>query len=301
MFIVAGAPVRREKSCAIIASPGEIYRLQVKRMWVDVTGGRLYLEQAGAGTPLLLMHGWTLDRRMFAPQMSRLSEYFHAIVYDRRGFGRSGLAPDHGLELDDLDRIADALSLDSLHLLGMSQGARLALRYAVTRPQRLRSLILQGAVVDGLVVDGPEHENIPFFDYTELARAGKMEVMRRRWSQHPLLALRPGLEDARRLLDDILNDYNGADLLDFSPQTFTTSLDVLGKLPRLRVPVLILTGAMETVRLRAHAKKLLELIPDSREVVFEHSGHLSNLSEPELFNEQVLRFCRSVDEALSSM
>ena len=267
-------------------------------MWVDVSGGRLYLEQAGEGTPLLLMHGWTLDHRMFAPQMSPLSERLHVITYDRRGFGRSDVTPDLDLELDDLDRIADALSLDTLHLLGMSQGARLALRYAVTRPQRLRSLLLQGAVVDGLVVDGPEHETIPFFDYAELVRTGQIEVMRRRWSQHPLLALRPGLARARHLLDDILNDYNGADLLDFSPEMFTTTLDVLGKLPLLRVPTLLLTGAMETVRLRAHAGKLLELIPHSREVVFAHSGHLSNMSEPTLFNEQVLRFCAGVDEVL---
>ena len=266
-------------------------------MWIDVSGGRLYLEQAGAGAPLLLLHGWTLNHRMFEPQVARLSERFHVIVYDRRGFGRSDLAPDLELELDDLDRIAASLSLDTLHLLGMSQGARLALRYAVTRPQRLRSLLLQGAVVDGVVADGPEYENIPFFEYAELVRGGQLEIMRQRWSQHPLLALRSGLDDARRLLDEILNDYDGADLLDFSPEMFTTSLDVPGKLSRLRVPTLILTGAMETVRLRAHAAKLLELIPDSREVVFAHSGHLSNLSEPALFNEQVLRFCTGVDAA----
>lgn len=264
-------------------------------MWIDVTGGRLYLEQAGEGTPLLLMHGWTLDHRMFAPQVSQLSGRFHVISYDRRGFGRSDMAPGLGPELDDLDRIADALSLDTLHLLGMSQGARLALRYAVTRPQRLRSLILQGAVVDGLVADGPAHENVPFLEYAELVRTGQMEVMRQRWSQHPLLALRPGLDNARRLLNDILNDYIGADLLDFSPEMFATSLDVPGMLARFPAPALILTGAMETVRLRAHAKKLLELIPDSREIVFAHSGHLSNMSEPELYNEQVMRFCMDVD------
>ena len=264
-------------------------------MWVEVSGGRLYLQQQGVGAPLVLMHGWTLDHRMFEPQVSHLSEHFHVITYDRRGFGRSTMPPDLGPELDDLDCIADALSLDTLHLLGMSQGGRLALRYAVSRPQRLRSLILQGAVVDGLAADGPERENVPFFEYAELARSGQLEVMRQRWSQHPLLALRPELDEAKRLLDDILNDYSGADLLNFSPEMFATSLDVQGELARLQVPTLILTGALETVRLRAHAKKLLELIPDSREVVFAHSGHLSNMSEPALYNEQVIGFCNKVD------
>ena len=264
-------------------------------MWVKVNGGKLYLRQAGEGTPLLLMHGWTLDRRMFEPQIPRLSEYFHVISYDRRGFGQSLAAPDLNLELEDLDRIADTLSLDTIHLLGMSQGARLALRYAATRLQRLRSLILQGAVVDGLVVDEPENERIPFAEYAELIRAGKTDIMRRRWLRHPLMNLDPRHETVRRLLDEILDSYKGADMMNFSADSFAFSQDVLGKLAEFAAPTLILTGANETGRLRAHAQKLLEIIPNSREIIFEHSGHLTNLTEPELYNDHVIRFCNGVD------
>ena len=267
-----------------------------KTMWIKVNGGKLYLRQAGEGSPLLLMHGWALDLRMFEPQIPRLSECFHVISYDRRGFGQSSAAPDLHLELDDVDRIADALSLDTIHLLGMSQGARLALRYAVTRPQRLRSLILQGAVVDGLVVDEPENERIPFAEYAELIRTGKTDIMRQRWLRHPLMNLDPRHETVRRLLDEILDSYKGADMMNFSADRFAFSLDVLGKLAEFAAPTLLLTGANEISRLRAHAQKLLEIIPDSREIVFEHSGHLSNLTEPDLYNEQVIRFCAGVDE-----
>ena len=69
------------------------------------------------------------------------------ITYDRRGFGRSEAQPDLRLELDDIDHILDALGFESTHLLGMSQGGRIAIRYAVTRSERLRSMILQGAVI----------------------------------------------------------------------------------------------------------------------------------------------------------
>ena len=270
-------------------------------VWVDVSGGRLYLKQAGEGSPLILMHGWTLDHRMFAPQFSRLSKRFRVVSFDRRGFGRSEASPDLGLELDDLDRIADALSLDTLHLLGMSQGGRLALRYAVTRPQRLRSLVLQGAVVDGLDIDGPEHESIPFQEYADLARTGKIDEMRQRWLRHPVLALGPGHENEQRLINEILDDYTGADLPGFAAGSLASLPDVLGKLAAFHAPTLILTGATETIRLKGHAKKLLEVIPNCREVILGHSGHLSNLTEPELYNEQVIRFCAGVDEARDSM
>ena len=269
-------------------------------MWVDVNGGRLVLQHEGEGAPLLLMHGWTLDRRMFEPQFSRLSERFHVISYDRRGFGRSQAPPDLQQELDDVDRIADALSLGTIHLLGMSQGARLALRYAVTRPQRLRSLLLQGAVVDGLSVDANDNEQVPLAEYAELVRNGRLDELRRRWLRHPLMSLQPGHESVRRQVNDILDGYTGADLLDFSPDSYAFSLDVPGKLALLRAPTLILTGATETRRLRAHARKLLEIIPDCREVVFKHSGHLSNLTEPDLYNEEVIRFCATVDGVVPS-
>lgn len=260
----------------------------------------MFLQYKGEGAPLLLMHGWTLDRRMFEPQISRLSKFFHVISYDRRGFGRSQASPDLHLELDDVDRIADALSLETVHLLGMSQGARLALRYAVTRPQRLRSLLLQGAVVDGLSVVEYEHEQVPFAEYADLVRNGRLAEMRRRWLAHPLMSMRPGHETGRRLVNEILDGYSGADLLDFSPDSFVFSQDVLGKLALFHAPTLILTGATETRRLRAHARKLLEIIPDCREVVFEHSGHLSNLTEPDLYNEEVIRFCNAVDSMVPS-
>ena len=260
----------------------------------------MFLQHEGEGAPLLLMHGWTLDRRMFEPQVSRLSKFFRVITYDRRGFGRSQAPPGLRLELDDLDRIADALSLGPMHLLGMSQGARLALRYAVTRPQRLRSLLLQGAVADGLSVVEYENEQVPLAEYAELVRNGRLDELRRRWLEHPLMSLRPGNEAARRLVNEILGDYTGADLLDFSPDSYAFSQDVPGQLALLQTPTLLLTGAGETRRLRAYAQKLLEIIPDCREVVFDHSGHLSNLTEPDLYNGEVIRFCGAVDAMVAS-
>ncbi len=255
------------------------------------------MEQEGKGSPLLLMHGWTLDHTMFRPQIPRLGDCFRVIAYDRRGFGQSQAAPDLGLELDDIEKIAGALSLDTLHLLGMSQGARIALRYAVTKPQRIRSLVLHGAAVDGLTVNEPESERIPFAEYAELARAGKMDVVRERWLEHPIMKLDPRHEGAKHLLDEILNRYTGADLLGYSPESFAFPQDVIGRLSKFHAPTLVLTGAHEVMSRRTYARKLLEIIPDSREFIFEHSGHLSNLTEQDLYNEQVIRFCTGVDEA----
>jgi len=264
-------------------------------MWVEVEGGRLYVESAGGGSPLLMVHGWPLDHRIFEPQVRDLAKIHQLITFDRRGFGVSQAAPDLGLEVDDIRRIIDALSLESVHLLGMSQGARIALRVAVSLPHVVRSLLLQGPAIDGFVVNEADGERIPLDEYARLARAGRMDEVRRRWLSHPMMAL-PGASDrTHRLLDEIMKAYKGTDLIGNPAGKTPFEVDVLAVVRDLRAPCLLLTGAHETAARRAHARKLLELIPDCREVVMAKSGHLSNFSEPKTYNRQVAGFCALVD------
>jgi pimeloyl-ACP methyl ester carboxylesterase len=269
-------------------------------MWVDVDGGRLRLHASGSGSSgestILLLHGWPLDHRIFAPQVRYLGQFFRVIAFDRRGFGCSEAPPDLHRELDDIDRILQATGLETVHLLGMSQGARIALRFAVTRPGRIRSLILQAPVVDGIVLEPTEAERIPMEEFAALARAGRLDEVRRRWLAHPMMALGPGHAPLERRLEEIVADYQGEDLLEYSPGRHSFPHDVLARLSRLDKPCLILTGAHETATRREHARKLLESMPCAREIVFGHSGHLSNLVEAEAYNRQVAAFCAGVDE-----
>ena len=268
-------------------------------MWIDVDGGRLQLQTSGRGSrqgsAILLLHGWPLDHRVFEPQIRYLGRDFRVIAFDRRGFGQSEAPPSLHRELDDIDRILETLGLKTVHLLGMSQGARIALRFAVTRPERIRSLILQAPVIDGIALDESESERIPMEEFAMLARAGRLEEVRRRWLDHPMMALGAGRARLRRRVEEIVADYQGKDLLEYSPASHTFSHDVLARLSRLGRACLILTGAHETATRREHARRLLESVPRSREIVFRHSGHLSNLIEAKVYNREVADFCASID------
>ena len=270
-------------------------------MWVDVEGGRLHLETASHGSrpraTILLLHGWPLDHRIFEPQVRYLERFFHVVAFDRRGFGRSEAPPDLSLELDDIDRILEALGLATVHLLGMSQGARIALRFAVTRAGRIRSMILQAPAIDGLALDEAAAERIPMEEFAMLARAGRLDEMRSRWLEHPMMALGARHARLRHRVEEIVASYQGKDLLDYSPARQNFRHDVLDSLSRLDRPCLVLSGAHETATRRAHARRLLDTMPRSREIVFRHSGHLSNLTEPKAYNRQVAAFCASVDRS----
>jgi pimeloyl-ACP methyl ester carboxylesterase len=263
---------------------------------IDVGDGALIVLEAGSGPPLVLLHGWPLDHRMFGPQIEALSGEFRCIALDRRGFGRSAAPADMRREPDDIDRVFDELALESAHLLGVSQGGRIALRYAATRPERLRSLLLQGAVVDGLDIDESDAERVPVADFAALAADGRLDEVKSRWLAHPLMQLPAGHAEEEALLRQIVTDYGGSDLLSFERSHYAFDADILGALADSNLPVLLLTGAAETDARKAHAEAIRQAVRNCREIFFEKSGHLPNLTEAGAVNACIREFLLAVDD-----
>jgi pimeloyl-ACP methyl ester carboxylesterase len=178
----------------------------------------------------------------------------------------------------------------------MSQGGRIALRYAATRPQRIRSLLLQGAVVDGFDVPDHDDDHVPVAEFARLAKDGKLVEVVEHWLRHPMMWLGDKHESEYRLIRNILEDYPGSDLINYDEDSYAFDSDVLSALANFPRPTLLLTGARETRTRRLHADALRQRIPCCSEVILEQSGHLSNLSESRLFNQAVIDFCTRVDE-----
>ena len=251
-----------------------------------VEGGSLYVEVAGEGPAILMLHGWSLDHRSFEPQVRSLADRCKVIVFDRRGFGRSSAPPDLTRELDDIDRILDALGIDSVHLVGVSQGGRIALRYASTRSHRVRSLTPQGAMVDGVPIADTGSDEIPLREYAALAMDGKLDELHRRWLAHPMLQTHAGGD----LLATIVSDYEARDLLHQDSSALQYDADPLAALTSFEKPVLLVTGKEETQARKEHARRILRCAPMAREIIMPRSGHLANLEESDAFNAVLADF-----------
>ena len=121
---------------------------------IDANGLTIGYDVAGAGPPLVLLHGATsVAARDFRGQLPTLTTAFRCYTPDARGHGRTrwdtaagGFSADW--LADDALAFADALGLDTFHLLGFSLGAMTALRVAVRRPKRLRTLVVVGITTD---------------------------------------------------------------------------------------------------------------------------------------------------------
>ena len=101
---------------------------------------------SGAGTPLVLLHAFPLDGRMWAPQVEALAGTYQVIVPDLRGFGaaRDQAVEEAGMALlaDDVVRLLDDRGLDRVVLGGLSLGGYVALALMARHPDRVSGLIL---------------------------------------------------------------------------------------------------------------------------------------------------------------
>lgn len=243
---------------------------------VTVSGGELVVETLGAGPPLLLLHGWTLDRRMWLPQLP-LARHFTLVGVDRRGFGQSTAPPDLASEPDDVLRIADALGLDRFHLIGMSQSGRVALAVADRAADRLLSLTLQGTALDGVSGDD---EQMPIVAMTAAARSGDLPGMRSLVEDHHLM--QPVNPASATLAAAMLADYGGRDLLG-QGRGLPAFADAIVGAP---FPVMAVVGCEDTPRRRANANALAAA--GAEMVLLPGAGHLCNIDSPDAFNAAIL-------------
>ena len=104
--------------------------------------------EAGAGDPLILLHGNGEDAGYFVHQMEPFSRHFRVIALDTRGHGRTprGDAPFTIRQFaDDLLAFMDAQGIGKADILGFSDGGNIAMAFALRYPERVDRLILNGA------------------------------------------------------------------------------------------------------------------------------------------------------------
>jgi pimeloyl-ACP methyl ester carboxylesterase len=101
--------------------------------YAEVNGTRLYYETAGAGHPLVLIHGYTLDSRMWDDQFETLSKKYRVLRYDLRGFGKSAYpSPDKSYcHTEDLRALLDYLKISKAYVMGLSMGGGIAVEFTL--------------------------------------------------------------------------------------------------------------------------------------------------------------------------
>lgn len=238
-----------------------------------VGGGSIRLAVAGRGTVVLMLHGWTLDHRSWTPQLP-LAGRSQLVMPDRRGFGGSTAPADLTREWLDLDMLAGP---GRFVLVGMSQGASVALDYARRRPDRLAALVLAGTPLHGAVPNDGDEAEIPRARYAAMVRGGQLAAAKADWTRNTLVRTS---STGWPLLSAMLGDYDGRDLL-APPANISISAADIAALP---MPVLAVAGVHDTPWRRRVRDFIGTTAPYGRVVGIEDAGHLCNIDNPVALN-----------------
>ena len=111
---------------------------QPHRAFAEINGAQLYYEVAGAGHPLVMLHGHLLDSGQWDDQVTAFASAYQVIRYDARGFGQSTLPPAPYSHHEDLYALLHHLGIDHASLMGCSGGDATIIDFALTYPTMVR-------------------------------------------------------------------------------------------------------------------------------------------------------------------
>lgn len=249
---------------------------------------RLRYRDEGQGPAVLLVHGWLLDLTMFDSLVPRLVDAgFRVVRWDRRGCGASSGTPSVIADAADALALLEQLHATSYAVLGMSQGCRIALALAESVAHPAACLVLDGPPpIEGL----PErdwHDETPLAAYRQLLRQRGIEALRGELARHPLLQLQTDDVEAHERLATLLARYTGADLaMDVGPPGNVPT----DRFARLRLPVLVLNGELDTAQRLQVGETLALAIPGATRRVVAASRHLACWDNPAAYAGLVTEF-----------
>ncbi|MFF0307110.1 alpha/beta fold hydrolase [Streptosporangium sp. NPDC004379] len=257
--------------------------------------GRLSYREAGAGRPVVLLHGGFLNSDMWDDQLPVLAKNHRVIAPDARGHGGSSNAAGPFRHTDDLAALLRRLDTGPAVLVGVSMGGAVAVDTALEHPELVRALVVSGAGTSEPEFRDPWIESVQ----AEQARAMTAGDVRGWVEAFTLFAAGP-----HRTLDDVDPDvvrrlremtmrtvakHTGAE-----PDWQVPVTDTWARTAKIAVPVLAVSGDLDSSDHIGMAGRLARTVADGREATVDGTAHYPNMERPDAFNEILGDFLRAL-------
>lgn len=257
--------------------------------FVHNQGLSISFEDVGTGAPIVLGHSFLCSGKMWREQLPVLAGNYRVLNLDFRGHGRSSEVTRAFSLYDavsDVLAVLDELGIEKAVWCGLSVGGMVALRAALTCPQRVEGLIL-------LDTDGGAEGPLRKLRYYGMGLGAR------------ILGIGPFLSPIARLMFGATTRRENPTLVGEWKREFSTvhvpsmlrGLDalvrrdsLLARLPQIGMPALVLVGAEDRSLPPSLARRIHDQLLDSTLVEVPGAGHLSALEQPAAVNEAILGF-----------
>lgn len=262
---------------------------------IDVDNLSISYRASGDGSPLILLHGFLCDSRVWRRELEDLADRFRVVAWDAAGAGESADPPEDvtiAVWAGYLASFLDAIAVDRAHLLGLSWGGLLAQVFYRLHPGRVRTLILADTYAGWKGSLGPEIAAQRLARCVRESALSPTEFVARWVPTEFFSAASPGLSAEMAEVVSAFHPLGFRLMAKALAETDTTDL-----LPTIAVPTLLLWGEDDRRSPLDVAERFRDSIPHAELVVIRGAGHVSNMERPEEFDAQVRRFCLQHDTA----
>lgn len=265
---------------------------------VETRAGTMAYRQAGAGEPVILIHGIPTNSGLWRGVMANLADDFAVYAPDMIGYGASVKPEDQDLSVaaqaDYLADFMDAAGIDWAHLVGHDIGGGVVQIFTVRNPDRANKLVL---------VDSIAYDSWPEPGIARLKEPAWNEIMQR---LDIAKGFRKGLEQGMvhtdKITDAVVDRYADpfrdlagrmAYLRAARALDNRDLLDMAGEIEAIGKPVLILWGASDVFQKVEYGHRLAGALADARLVVIDEAGHFLPEDQPEVLAQHIREFLRA--------
>ena len=261
-------------------------------MKIQTEGFSPSFEDHGRGIPLLLIHGFPLNREMWRPQIEDLSDIAHIIAPDLRGHGRSSAPPGpYSMDqlADDCAALVDHLNLDQpVVVCGLSMGGYVAMAFCCLHANRMAGLILVSTRADSdtpEVMQNRQHS-------ADLARTeGVVPIIQ---NMLPKLMSPKTYQENPDLVEEVLGIMAKTSIEGIvgAQLGMKDRPDSIETLRQFKLPALLIHGEDDQIVPKQDVEAMKAALDQSEMHIIPAAGHLPNLEQPQLFNQIVRDFLR---------
>jgi pimeloyl-ACP methyl ester carboxylesterase len=259
-------------------------------MRFQLNGWSISYDTAGEGTPVLLIHGYPLSRKIWELQSSGISGYARVIMPDLRGHGDSDPIPGPytvDMLAQDCANLLDTLGINRQIVVGgMSMGGYIALAFYRKFSERVAGLILTATRAGADSQEGKANRDKAIATAESSGAAAIAESMLPKMFSPVTYQEQPELVEKLRTLmaaTSVEGIVGALHAMKERPDS-TPALSSINK------PTLIIHGADDQLIPASEANLMHEAIPGSELVLIEQAGHLLNMEKPAAFNQAVRQF-----------
>ena len=257
----------------------------------EVNGSKLYYEITGAGFPLVLVNGSSLDLRMWDEQIEDFSNRFQVVRYDLRGIGKSAIPDEEFSHSADIYHLLKFLNIEKAFIVALSFGGAFAIDFAAEHPEMIAALVVASAATSDLRDDYLEGLDALSAITKEKGASAAIEEL----IANPSF-FAPENETAIGKTREILFDNRHIFETDFllirlwQPPQFSFEKTV----SKITAPTLLIVGDCDAPIIREIAENLEKNISNAKKVIIEGAGHMVNLEKPLEFNRAVINFLQNL-------